>query len=363
MKRLVVSGYHGFDNTGDEAILQGLLQELRAAAGEIQEQVHFTVLSANPPKTSCSYGVDAIKRTNPIALLKAISQSRAVLSGGGGLLQDVTGRYTAAYYLAPCLLAFVLGKPFILYAHGIGPLRGKINRLLTRLVLNRAACITVRDEQSRQLLQEIGVKKPASLTADPAFCLKPQESDTTLALIDALPLQKPRLALCLRPWPGLRLQKVAAAVNAFCRETGAAAVIIPFLPQTDLPLAQELAKMLTCPLKIVEETLSPAEIMALMAEMDMVLAMRLHALIFATAAGTAPVAISYDPKVDSYMEQIGLRTAGRADSLSQANLLGELYYCWEHKKQLSRELSSAAGTFRKQARQTARVTARLLADL
>ncbi len=362
MRRIVISGYHGFDNAGDEAILEVLLQELRAVAKENNHKWQFTVLSASPEKTSKRYRVGSIQRTNPFTLIKAIWKSKAVVSGGGGLLQDVTGRFTVAYYLAPCLLAYLMRKPFIIYAHGIGPLRGKINRLLSRLVLNKAAFISVRDEKSRQLLQEIGVKKNIALTADPAFCLEPRHSATTKKIIENLPA-KPAIAVCLRPWPGLCLEEIATTINVFCQETGAAAVIIPFLPQTDLPLSREIAKMLTCPNLVVREELEPAEIIALLQQVELVLAMRLHALIFATVAGTVPVALSYDPKINYYMEQISLPVAGEADNLSRANLLGELYHSWQRKKQLSLELSAYANSFKKQACETAREINCFLANL
>ena len=54
-KKVVISGYYGADNFGDEAILETLVQHLKNNNAEI------TVLSTNPDKTSKIHAVNSVK--------------------------------------------------------------------------------------------------------------------------------------------------------------------------------------------------------------------------------------------------------------------------------------------------------------
>ena len=54
-KRVVISGYYGFGNFGDEAILALLIERLKKMGLEV------VVLSSNPRKTSMDYFVNSIQ--------------------------------------------------------------------------------------------------------------------------------------------------------------------------------------------------------------------------------------------------------------------------------------------------------------
>ena len=109
--RLVLSGYYGFDNSGDEAVLQSILLALRAEGEAAGIRVEPIVLSGNPDRTRRMYGVEAVHRMKPTELLKAIRRCDGVISGGGSLLQDATGKLSIPYYLGVLKLAQWLGKP------------------------------------------------------------------------------------------------------------------------------------------------------------------------------------------------------------------------------------------------------------
>ncbi|HWG84690.1 MAG TPA: polysaccharide pyruvyl transferase family protein, partial [Deinococcales bacterium] len=90
--KVAVSGYYGFNNTGDEAILLAITTELKRLGHDP------VVLSASPEETGRRYGVTAVHRMRPLAVWSAVSGCRAFLSGGGGLLQDKTSARTLQYY-------------------------------------------------------------------------------------------------------------------------------------------------------------------------------------------------------------------------------------------------------------------------
>ena len=157
MLRIAVSGYYGFKNAGDDAILMALVTTIRALAPGAE----ITVLSHSPAETRQLYGVRAINRWNPFGIIWTLLRSDLLLSGGGGLLQDVTGVRSICYYLVVVALALAVGKPVVYYAQGVGPVRTRFGRWLTRIVSNRVDLITVRDQASRDDLLAMGIRSGA----------------------------------------------------------------------------------------------------------------------------------------------------------------------------------------------------------
>ena len=90
-KKIVISGYYGFDNAGDEAVLSGILEML----GNLDIKADITVLSSNPEATSkLHYGITSVNRFGIVSLIKAISSADLVISGGGSLFQDVKHKFS-----------------------------------------------------------------------------------------------------------------------------------------------------------------------------------------------------------------------------------------------------------------------------
>ena len=149
VKRILLSGYYGFGNTGDEAILASTVKALRKARPELE----LMVLSEHPEETGSTYGVRAFHRMNPAQVLKAVNLADLVVFGGGSLLQDLTSLRSLIYYLSIIRVSHLVGKPVVVYANGIGPISSKIGRVLTRHTLSRVKAITVRDVESKAELR------------------------------------------------------------------------------------------------------------------------------------------------------------------------------------------------------------------
>ena len=305
--RLVVSGYYGFGNLGDEAVLAGLLRAFEER-GSIPRSA-FTVLSAAPRDTFERHGVAAAPRMRPASLVGALRQADLALSGGGSLLQDATSLRSLAYYLFVLRLAAAMGKPFALVAQGLGPLRRPLARVAVRRVLNRALCITVRDEGSAQLLARIGVSQPRiAVTADPVFALPPPDADRGRAVLKAGGAPSgPVVGLALRPWRGAKdiAALGAAAAEAIERETGLPVVLLPMHRSGDLALAEDIERASGGRARAIRPALSVEDARGVAAACEALVGMRLHALLFAVAACVPAVAVSYDPKVAAFMREIG----------------------------------------------------------
>ena len=79
--RVVVSGYHGFGNMGDEAVLAALVQQVREMAPGVQ----CVALSGNPARTASAYGIEAIPRTSVADIVRELRRADLLVSGGGSL--------------------------------------------------------------------------------------------------------------------------------------------------------------------------------------------------------------------------------------------------------------------------------------
>lgn len=168
--QVVMSGYYGFSNAGDDAILEAIHQSILEASGE----VGVTVLSNDPRETQRHYGMNAIPRFRFWKVFGALRRCDALLSGGGSLLQDRTSTRSLLYYLSIVRCAEWMGKPVMLYANGIGPVQKPANRRRVKRAVERAALVTLRDHSSARELVEMGVERPdLHVTADPVFNLDP----------------------------------------------------------------------------------------------------------------------------------------------------------------------------------------------
>ena len=180
MKRIVVSGYYGAKNAGDEAMLAAMLEVL----ADLDPELHITVISADPADTERRHGVHAVGSLDVSGILGALRRTDLLISGGGSLLQNVTSRRSLYYYMGIILLALLLGKRVMLYAQGIGPVTGRFACRCMRWLGNRVSLITVRDEGSMAELRRLGITRPPmECTADPVLGIHPVGRETGRAIL------------------------------------------------------------------------------------------------------------------------------------------------------------------------------------
>jgi polysaccharide pyruvyl transferase CsaB len=284
--KLAALGYYGFGNLGDEAVLAGI----RTALAQSFPGSELLVLTSDAAATTALHpGVATASRWRWREALAALEGTDLFVFGGGSLLQDATSVRSVLWYSLMALLARRKARRVLWWGQGIGPLTSPLSRKLVRLTANQADGLTVRDAKSAQLLKEIGVRRSIEVVADPAFALDP------------LPASHPTGALvALRHWPGVSPETLARAVP------GASA--LPMHLPDDLTAHGELPCF-----QWQREGASVQEVLGRVAVAECVVAMRLHALIFAARCATPFVALSYDPKVDALAQ-----AAGQAELLLDA---------------------------------------------
>jgi polysaccharide pyruvyl transferase CsaB len=291
--KVVLCGYYGMGNAGDEALLVSLLQML-------PESVVPIVLSGDPQATKKRYGVASCDRKSAFAILNAFKQSQVFIWGGGSLMQDSTSIASPIYYAGLMALAQQQGLKTIAWAQGVGPLNKSLTRWLTKQVLLGCDAVSVRDPVSAGLLNSWQI--PAIIAPDPVWAME-SKPGTQLDKIS-----KPKIAVVLRSHPLLtkkRLDVLIAAIKDFQIQTKSHILLLPFQPLQDLAIAELISAQLEQDNSILAIN-DPQELKGLFQQVKMAIGMRLHSLIMAAAEGCSCFALSYDPKVTQLMSEVDL---------------------------------------------------------
>jgi polysaccharide pyruvyl transferase CsaB len=377
MLRVAVSGAYGFNKTGDEAILLTLIATLKTLSPGIK----ITVYSHRPQETKKVFGVNAINRWNIFAIIHNLMRSDMLFSGG--LLQDTGGVGSICYYLTVVSLAKLLGRQVIYYAHGLGSVRSRFGRWLTRVVSNRVDLITVCDEASRDDYLALRVKRPAIvLTADPVLALSPAQFDLkigaellerlsscgspggqgeteitpirTEAASGSAPVRKNRLGLVLRDWKvDSSYQRAVAQTADRMSSEGWEVVVIPYHYPKDLSCCQEVASFMKECNILVSERIPLETMFSLLGNLDLVLGMSLHALIMASVMRTPCVGLPYDKNVQRFLELTNQPAGGSADHVESDFLYQTLMKTWDERQEIATRLDQVLIQLRQQAWETA----------
>lgn len=294
---IVLSGYYGFDNVGDEAILFSIVHALR----KWQPDVNITVLSNNPASTAETYGVQAVNRWKLAEISRVLKQADGLISGGGSLMQDQTGMKSIPYYCGIIRIAKFHKKPVFVYAQGMGPINQKLSQLIVRHTFKKVEQITVRDEASKQLLHDIGVKNSVSIVPDPVIGL--DAAAFRSAWLERQSFENGYITVSVRDWPSAVpfQQKIADSLDLLARE-GKTIVFIPMHGEHDEKSSGMLASLMQEKSLIAPGDISIEEKVAIIGQSDLLIGMRLHSLIFSAIQATPFIALSYDPKIDAFAD-------------------------------------------------------------
>lgn len=311
--KVVISGYYGFGNIGDEAILNSIVDSIRAE----KPNTEFVVLSSDTSYTKSMLGVRAINRLNVPSIIFELMSTDLFISGGGGLMQDVTGPASVAYYGGLLKIAQSVNVNTMVYAQGIGPLNKSLNINMTKAIFNKVDAITVRDITSYNDLIKMGVNSSKiKVTADPALLLGRVDENEAEKIFSECGIDTsiPIIGIAIRPWHAWyerQLKAFTSVVYQLAKKYNMQIVLIPFQLSSDLWISREAEICFkTRPesdvrVTVLERELNPKEMMGIIGSTDMIIGMRLHALIMAAAQNVPSVGIAYDPKVKHFSDLAG----------------------------------------------------------
>ncbi|MCX5921375.1 MAG: polysaccharide pyruvyl transferase CsaB [Candidatus Melainabacteria bacterium] len=311
-KRILLSGYYGFANYGDELICQSLCQQLT------QQGLKVTVLSNAPVTTRATLKVGAINRSNPFQVVAGILNSQIFLSGGGGLFQDTTSPKSVIYYGGLMILARLLGKKVVHAFQSVGPIERPFSKWFTKIALKSAQFVMVRDEKSAELVTTLTGNRPF-VTADAVWALTPDE---TLPVRPPNPLNQAdaplfRLGISLRPHPTVSMEKIqlfAQLLASFIASVGKPVelVLLPCQETMDTEILSQLdawvkEAVLNQPKGQVKSVMAPvSHLSKAIAGCHALIGMRYHSVVSGLLHEVPVFALDYDPKVTALCQAIGL---------------------------------------------------------
>lgn len=303
-KRFVLSGYFGFKNFGDEAILSVLVAKLREYGHKI------TIISSDTKYTKSKFRfVRSVYTFNIRDLIGAIAKSDFLISGGGSLLQDTTSFKSLIYYLFVIFMGLILGKKVIIFAQGIGPISNPVGQFLTGFLLRFCTYVSVRDVKSQELLKKWGVN--SELLCDPIFSTMIPE------------VQKERRV-------AVQLRNCATMNEDFIDRLAQSVVtsfpdymidIYSFQDTLDLEVCKKFERAVRLLNSDIRTTLfsglTDEQTVSNIAKSEFMVAMRFHALIVGLLAGVKVLGINYDIKVEKLAKEFGFPLIGLKKSFEK----------------------------------------------
>lgn len=322
-KRALLLGAYGQSNLGDDLLLYNYLTLLRSQG---YEDVVVNVSRADLvpeliTREFPSMATFATYETSPLTLVRLILSAEVVVYGGGTVYKELyrtTGR--GAYSLISRILVFNLlvrlfGKRLYHLHIGLGTLKTRLGRLISRYCLYPARYSLFRDQASYDVAREV-LHLPASkldvstdvLFVNPRWRTSWRQQPLPLPPGDHASVIGVNVLHDVPDWVDqqhyVQVMRDFIAVQTANRHC---VVMLPFQhdfnPHHDLGFMRDYFGDLSgcvildpVPLDLVADYLQ---------QLDVFVAMRFHSLLLSTAVQTPFAAISYDPKCTRFLAENG----------------------------------------------------------
>lgn len=316
-RTIILSGYYGAGNLGDELILEAISTRIEHRCPDAR----VVIATHRPKAVELEHGLEAFDRRGLDDANEMAQRGAAVVLGGGGLWHEYSferaGRVSGLFGGATTsptglgvlpLLARIYNKEFHVFGLGVGPLYESDAKAFVRFLGTQAASVTVRDQKSRELLLGIpGWKAHVKVAADPVYALElPEFAGGPECSVDDG--ERP-LLINLRPWAGIDegvlIDRIARSLDRCVGTTGRPIVGVPLM-EPDRAVLERLGNSLrkAGPFRIQSECQSLEDLCRLLTESVGLLGMRLHGCLLAHRLGRPVVGIAYDPKVATHFEEL-----------------------------------------------------------
>lgn len=357
----IISGYYGFKNIGDDAMLMAIIDNLRM----YKEDVKILVLSRNPLETRRVYNVDSINRSNLFKIIYNMRKSTLFINGGGSLIQDISSTRSLVYYLFMIWLAKKLGMKVMIYANGIGPFNKEANRKFTKNIVNQVDVITLREELSYKELNSLHVSKPkVMVTADPALTIKADNVDhiSQILLSEGIDPKEQFIGFSVRKWSEHEKYEdvIAQTADYIVDKYGINPLFIPMHYPGDLYIIQNIVSKMKNKSCVIRQKHSVSEMLGIIGRTKMLIGMRLHALIFAASLGIPIIGMVYEPKVEGFMQYVNQVSAGHVNSLELEHMKNVIDEVWNNREYIKKDLEQTTAILKDKALLNARIAIELI---
>ena len=286
---ILICGYYGYGNLGDETLLSVIVRELRKR----KPSVRLCAFSALPEKTKEYHLIDAVSRFDFAGLAEKMKRSKVLLFGGGNLLQDKTSTHSLLYYTHILRMAKKYGLKIAVYANGIGPIVSENNKARVKEALGLADSISLRDSDSFLLVKSFDPERRIRLTFDPAVLTESAKR--------TFPYENYFVIVPKKTFPDCT-ENLTKLIRLLSEKTGLRPVVVSMYDDQDLNYAKKISSRTNaafCDLQRAEDGIS------LLENAELLISSRLHGLVYATAAACPMLGYSDDGKLFSYLDYIG----------------------------------------------------------
>lgn len=303
--RVIISGYFGAGNYGDDLLLRSVLGTLSQ-----HPAIQPVVAAHDASEVERVFGVPAFSRRDPASRDRELRRASGVILGPGGLWNDYglaeagglrgltsDAKRSLGHAMQLPVEASARGIPVIGFGLGVGPLRTRDAWALMRLASHVVDSVHVRDPHSVELLRQAGFREE-QLHAG---------VDATFALELPTPLRRePVLAVNLREWPsGHANDQLAEFLVQFAKGAGLRVVGVP-AQESDGEVLDDLRRSLSDKVDFSLSGSHPDSVTQALGSAQMVVSMRLHPALIAHRLGVPVVGLAYDPKVSSHFAMMGV---------------------------------------------------------
>lgn len=349
---VILSGYYGFGNMGDDSLLLSIAKQLR----ELKRDIRITALTRSPKKSQLKYGVRCINRLNIPAIHREMKRSKLLISGGGSLLQNNTSEKSLNYYIAIIKMAKRAGLPVMVYSNGIGPIYGDGSVAKVKKVLEEVDLISLREPSSLEFLQSIGLnpERGITVTCDPAMTVKPIDTGRLAYLEDRLGIDRKQFkyyAISVREFENLKTggklsgaefsERISCSMAKIYDRLGLLPLVVSIQNTVDTEISRLVCEKFeekSGKRAVFVEGLSSRELTALLCHMEFVIGMRLHMLIYSTNACTPAIGIAYDPKISAFLEYSGQGEPINMGDFTADDIVSRAVETVEHRDELCRNI-------------------------
>lgn len=355
-KHAVILGYYGYGNSGDDALLGAIINDMR----EIEEGFNPVVLSHNAKHTQALYNVECADRFNIFQVIKAFKKTNTLILGGGSLIQDVTSTKSLVYYLWCIKTAKKYGLRVMLYANGIGPILKEENKKRAAKILESVDIITLRDEESAQLISQLGVKTPEiTVTADPAFSYEIKCEDIS----KDFGIDGDYVCMSVRDWSESDEKVIggmAELADYISEKYSLIPVFVPMQFNKDLNPGRIIASKMKNRSVVIHKKLSLKQIFSLIKYSKAVVAVRLHMLIFGATMEVPSIGIDYDPKIKSFMNYMDMPYVLEKEDIQLSGYKDIIDNFMENREGIKELLCAKLPEIRQKAKENAKIAASII---
>ena len=289
---IVLCGYYGFDNLGDDALLACAIKKLKRKYPESS----VTVIAHNPRRIEAKLGIRAIRRENIFAVLRLIQRADKLILGGGSILQNSSSMRSLRFYCALIRFAHRNGVEVELMANGLGPLKGKRAKKLAARALSLCASLSFRDGESAKLAKELGCdEKNITNEDDLSSLLEPSPEARILNIVAKMGgSEKPFALIGIRGRTPRQERKGIEREVLLQKKAGILPIFIPMHAKEDKKLSEKMAersggKVLT--------GITPSDLLGLVKRAEFAIGNRYHLLYLARREGVPILGFGEDPKI------------------------------------------------------------------